>query len=117
MGWTSWRKIAEGSRWFGEDLDHDGPACYELATAGPQGGDLRTVYVGETGNERQRMASYAAHGSHLSRIINQHLRQGWSLWYRAEAMPSKEAAAAMQNRMLARFEYDWNVQLNPTSKT
>jgi len=32
-------------------------------------------------------------------------------------MPSKEAAAAMQNRMLARFEYDWNVQLNPTSKT
>ena len=116
MGWTSWRKIAEGRTWFSEGLDHDGPACYEIAVAGPHGGDLRLVYVGETSNERKRIASYAAHGSHLSKIIDYHLRQGWSLWYRAQAMPSKSAAVAMQNRMLGHFDYDWNIQLNASSK-
>ena len=116
MPWTNWRKVAEGREWFGEKLDWDGPACYELSTAGPQGGDRRIHYVGETTNERKRVANYARNGSHLSRIINQQLRKGWALWYRAQATKSKAAAKAMQNRLLDRFDYDWNIQLNTWGK-
>src|SRR5206468_2569695 len=110
--WTTWRKIADRQGWYGDSLDWDGPACYELATAGPRGGDLRIVYVGETSNERRRMVAYAAHGSHLSKIINSHLRDGWHLHYRAQTLTSKKAAVQMQNNLLAGWVYDWNIQLN-----
>ena len=110
--WTNWRKIATRRDWFDDELDWDGPACYELALVGPRGGGLRVVYVGETSNEKRRVATYARHGSHLSEIINSHLRDGWHLHYRACAGRSKSAAVAMQNNLLARWEYDWNVQLN-----
>ena len=55
MGWTNWRKIAEKGTWCDDELDYDGPACYELAVGGPRGGDIRPVYVGETVNERTRV--------------------------------------------------------------
>lgn len=112
MGWTDWRMIADHGTWYDDDFDWDGPACYELAIAGPSGGDLRQVYVGETKNEKKRIAAYACHGSHLSEIIDDHLRRGWALWYHATALDSKAAAAAMQNRLLKRFKYDWNILLN-----
>lgn len=111
MGWTTWRKIANRQHCFPESLDYDGPSCYELAIAGPRAGALRVVYAGETVNERQRMMDYAIHGSHKAEIINWHLKRGWSLWYRACAKPSKTKARAMQDRLLFRFHYDWNVQM------
>lgn len=116
MGWTKWRKIADRKKWYGDELDWDGPACYELSMAGPRGGDLRPVYVGETANERKRVIAYASHGSHLSEIIKSHLRQRWTLWYRATAMRTKADAVAMQNRLLGRFDYDWNILLNTRGK-
>jgi hypothetical protein len=112
MAWTHWRKIADRKHWFPDTLDWDGPACYELALAGPRGGSCTIVYVGETTNERTRLVAYASHGSHLSRIIAQHLRMGWHLHYRAQAKESKADAVRMQNSLLARFEYEWNIQLN-----
>jgi hypothetical protein len=112
-GWTEWREIARGGEWFDDLLDWDGPACYELGIAGPRGGDLRIVCVGETVNEKKRVAAYARSGSHLAGIIASHLRQGWSLCYRAQAAPSKQAAKRMQDSPLARHEYDWNILLNP----
>lgn len=116
MGWTGWRKIADNQGWYGDELDWDGPACYELAIAGPRGGNLRPVYIGETGNERRRVVAYASHGSHLAEIIDDHLRRGWTIWYRAQGLKSKVAAVAMQNKLLQRFEYDWNIQLNAKGK-
>ena len=116
MGWTKWRKIADQYEWYDEKLDWDGPGCYELAIAGPRGGDLRPVYIGETSNERHRVATYARNGSHLSKIVNQHLRRGWTLWYRAQATRTKAAAKARQDRLLDRFDYDWNIQLNTSGK-
>ncbi len=110
-GWTDWRLIARNGEWFPEALDWDGPACYELAIAGPRGGDLRTVYVGETVNEKKRVAAYARSGSHLADIISSHLRGGWCLYYRAQAMSSKAAAARMEDSLLDRYDYDWNLQL------
>jgi hypothetical protein len=112
MAWTRWRKIAQGRHFFSEELDWDGPACYELALAGPRGGNLRIVYVGETVNERSRVIAYASHGSHLSKIIANHLRRGWCLFYRAQAKGSKFEAVCMQNSLLSKFDYDWNILLN-----
>jgi hypothetical protein len=110
--WTNWRKIADRTSWYDDALDWDGPACYQLGIAGPRGGGLRIVYVGETVSERRRVIAYASHGSHLAEIIDWHLRQGWNLFYRAQLKKSKQAAVKMQNRLLATFEYDWNIQLN-----
>ena len=116
MGWTKWRKIADRKEWYGDELDWTGPACYQLAIAGPRGGDLRIVYVGETKNEATRVIAYATHGSHLSVIIESHPRKGWILWYRATATRTKAEAVAMQNRLLDRFDYDWNALLNTWGK-
>jgi hypothetical protein len=110
--WTAWRKIADRQGWYGDLLDWNGPACYELAIAGSREGALRIVYVGETSNEKRRVIAYAARGAHLSEIINWHIRDGWCLFYRAQAMTSKEGVAQMQNNLLARWQYDWNIQLN-----
>ncbi|HXQ91955.1 MAG TPA: hypothetical protein VN739_03045 [Nitrososphaerales archaeon] len=111
--WTAWRKIADRDFWYDDEFDHDGPACYELAIGGPKYGNIRTVYVGETANEKKRLSAYAQHGSHLSEIIASHLRQGWTLYYRAIAKPTKSAAKQLQNNLLHQFDYDWNLQLNP----
>jgi|GEM_PF-1167823 hypothetical protein len=116
MGWTHWRKIADKQFWYTESLDWDGPACYELAIAGPRGGNGRTVYVGETLNEKKRMAAYAQHGSHLSEVIARHLKNGWHLYYRAQAVNTKGQAKKLQDLLLAQFDYDWNIQLNTWGK-
>lgn len=110
--WTNFRKIADRRHWFDDELDWDGPACYELGIGGPRGGGIRIVYVGETSNEKRRVAAYACHGSHLSKIVASHLRDGWCLYYRACALKSKRAAVIMQNNLLARWKYDWNIMLN-----
>lgn len=112
MAWTRWRLLAAGREWFDGDLDHDGPACYELSIAGPRGGDRQIVYCGHTVNEKKRMSSYGRDGSHLAEIIRAHLKDGWSLYYRGQCCTSKEAAEAMERRMLGRFRYDWNIVLN-----
>jgi hypothetical protein len=89
-----------------------GRVANELGTGGPRGGRIEPHYVGETKNERTRMKQYASDGSHLSRIIDWHLKEGWCLYYRGHKARSKAQAREMQNRMLARYKYDWNEQLN-----
>ncbi len=109
-GWTEWKRLATKSAWFDDDFDdYNGPACYELALAGPSLGDLEIMYVGETKHEKTRIKEYAQHGSHLSHEIDRDLRKGWTLWYRAQAKPTKKQAKAMQDRLLAEYAYPWNV--------
>lgn len=112
MGWTRWRKIAERAEYIDDWSDYDGPAVYELATGGPDGKRIRVHYVGETQCESARIGAYARHGSHLRRIIDDHLDRGWSLYYRAIACTSKDEAKRRQDDLLRRFEYDWNIVLN-----
>jgi len=112
MGWTKWRKIADSKYFYDEEFDYDGATCYEIAIAGSRGGNVRIVYVGETGNEKRRLKEYAKHGSHLSKKINQAVRKGWCIFYRAQAKNSKKEAITMQNNLLDNFEYEWNKQRN-----
>jgi len=106
--WTAWRKLANKKNWYNNEFDYDGPACYELGIGGPRGGNIQPVYVGETANERIRLSSYACHGSHLSAFIDKCLQQGYTLFYRAQALNSKRAAKNMQDNLLKKFLYDWN---------
>jgi hypothetical protein len=106
--WTELRKLSDKDFWYDDGFDYDGPACYELAIAGPRGGQPQIVYVGETGNERARLSCYARNGSHLSAIIDWHLVRGWSLYYRGYALSSKEEAKRMQDSRLSEFFYPWN---------
>ena len=108
MGWTKARLLAYKKDWFDASLDHDGPACYEIGTAGPRGGGIEWHYVGETKNEKKRMSQYGSDGSHLSDLINWHLKQGWHIYYHACAHPTKEAAKRMQDNLLKKYRYDWN---------
>ena len=112
MAWTRWRLLANRKEWFEEKFDYEGASCYELGTGGSRGGSIQPHYVGETKNERARMRQYAKHGSHLSKTIDWHLKEGWCLYYRGTCCASKADAVAMQNRMLAKFKYDWNNLLN-----
>ena len=108
MGWTRPRLLAYKNEWCDVSLDHEGAACYEIGTGGPRGGNIEWHYVGETANEKKRMSQYGRDGSHLSKMINYHLRQGWHIYYHACACLSKEAAKRMQDNLLAKWEYDWN---------
>ena len=110
--WTRLRKIADKKAWYGKDFDNDDPACYEL-WIGKSRSQARPVYIGETDNETRRMKEYASHGSHLSEIIDEYLNRGYSLYYRAIALPSKKAAEQMQDNLLMKFRYDWNILGNP----
>ncbi len=110
--WTYWRKLADKKFWYDDKFDYEGPACYELGIGGPRYRNIQPVYVGETGNEKKRLSDYARHGSHLAHIIAQDIKKGYSLYYRAQAMLSKKDAKRMQNNLLQRFQYAWNIQLN-----
>jgi hypothetical protein len=108
MGWTRPRLLAYRHEWFNASLDHDGPACYEIGTGGPRGGNIQWHYVGETINEKRRMSRYGSDGSHLAKLIHRHLREGWHIYYHARACESKADAKRMQDNLLAKWEYDWN---------
>lgn len=100
--WTKWRKIAEGKQWFPEVTDHCGPACYHLGIGSRRArSNIMPIYVGETDNEERRVSGYAHHGWHIARGINDALLRGFSLYYRAQALPTKSAAKLMQDRLLA----------------
>lgn len=106
--WTELIKIADKNFWYPQNLDYEGPACYELVIAGVRKGNARIVYVGETNNEKCRIAVHARLKSHLSEIIEWHLKQGWHLYYRSQALPTKGRALQMQNRLLSKRYYPWN---------
>lgn len=109
--WSSWRKLCDQDYLYNEHLNWDGPVCYELAVGGPRAGGLEIVYVGESGNARQRLSMHGLERSHLRDTIRAHLRQGWCLFWRVQRKGSKWAAVELQNNLLARFDYPWNIKM------
>ena len=113
---SAWQKIADYDSWFSTAVGYTGPACYELGI-GYRRDYVRVKYVGETSNERRRMYEYATYGSHLRRYIEAELRAGANLYYRAQALKSKQAAITRQNNLLHRRAqegrpYEWNAHGN-----
>lgn len=110
--WTEWRKIAEGDDWFDDKCDHKGSSCYELGLKSLTGRKIVTVYVGHTKNEYNRIRDYARAGSHLWKLIDRVLDEGFVLFYRAQAKSTKLKAKKMEEKLLEENYYAWNKQLN-----
>lgn len=108
MSWTEWRFLANAEEWSNGELDWDGPAVYELGIGGPCGGDIRIMYVGETAGENVRLVAYASGRSHIEHYVDDALRNGWTLYYRASARPTKEDAKRTQDNLLNKHSYPWN---------
>jgi len=106
-------RVADESEYLPENTPQwEGPACYELGVKTMRGRKHEIMYVGETGNLRARISTYARDSSHLGNLIDNELRLGKSLYYRFQRKVSKENAVIMQNNLLARYDYPWNYQRN-----
>ena len=109
MGWTEWRKIAEGNdRRAPAAVGAEGPATYELSLRRPLGGDRTIVYVGETANERARIIEYVQGSTVLEPRIADALQSGRALYQRATVQPTGEAARTFRDSLLVKYGYPWN---------
>ena len=79
------------------------------------------VYVGSTcrgkpGALRQRISEYCTNGSHKADLINDALDRGYELWVRVKTSEKKkkkkEDAEKMENELLEKYNYAWNVRNN-----
>ena len=81
----------------------------------------RVVYVGSTcrgkaGALRNRILEYCRNGSHKEDLINDALRRGYELWVRVKVSQAlddcKANAERMENELLAKYNYAWNIRNN-----
>lgn len=78
------------------------------------------VYLGSTcrgkvGALRARILEYCTNGSHKRDLINDVLRGGYELWVRvkiAGGRNPREKAENMENELLAKYDYAWNIRDN-----
>lgn len=80
------------------------------------------VYVGSTcrgkpGALRGRILEYCRDGSHNEHLMNDALRsRGYGLWVRVKTVegshPSRKDAEDMENDLLDRYDYAWNITNN-----
>ena len=140
-GWTDWVKAmvppnAQGNNLQRRRGNHIGFICKDIKTAFSNEarycgiyewqaiGTLRNqpdyvVYVGSTcrakeGALRQRINEYCTNGSHKANLINDALNRGYELWVRVKVSDSNEEEDAenMENELLERYNYAWNVRNN-----
>ena len=84
--------------------------------------DEVVVYVGSTCRRKQgalrgRILEYCVNGSHKYGIINIALQRGYELWVRVKTSGntsdrSREDAENMENKLLQKYNYAWNLRNN-----
>lgn len=77
----------------------------------------RVVYVGSTCRfecrpMQNRIVAYASNGNHKKDLINGALRREWELWVRFKNARNEDEAKDMENALLERYNYPWNVRHN-----
>lgn len=93
---------------------------YEFYPDGRSRPSLRVVYVGSTcrRNHQQcqpmqnRIVAYTSTGNHKKDLINAALERGWELWVRFKNATDEDQAKAMENALLGRYNYAWNIRNN-----
>ena len=133
--WTDWVKAMVPQNAGGNNLkrrkgNHIGFICTNIRTAFPKCCGIYewratrrrhnyVVYVGSTcrakeGALRQRINEYCTNGSHKANLINDALNRGYELWVRVKVSDSNEEEDAenMENELLERYNYAWNVRNN-----
>ena len=141
-GWSNWKKAMVPPDDGGRNLeprgqDQDGFIYSKIRNAFPdqaehcgiyewqakgtrQGQPNHVVYVGSTcrgkrGALRDRILEYCTNGSHKEDFINKALERGYELWVRvkiAEGRNPSEDAEDMENELLAKYDYAWNIRNN-----
>ena len=92
---------------------------YEFYQDGRSRSSRRVVYVGSScrGNHvclpmRNRIVAYTSTGNHKRDLINAALERGWELWVRFKNATDENEAKAMENALLRRYNYAWNIRNN-----
>lgn len=93
---------------------------YEWRVTKFEGTDPRVVYVGSTcprsrsprQSMRNRIVAYTTNGNHKRELINEALRRGYELWVRFKLTKDENEAMAMEDALLARYDYAWNIRNN-----
>lgn len=76
------------------------------------------VHIGSTSNVhpesslRERVKEYCTNGSHKADLINDALTKGYELWFRVKSAPDRQTAEDLENELLDRYDYAWNVRCN-----
>ena len=76
------------------------------------------VYIGSTSEAhpesslRDRVKEYCTNGSHKAGLINDTLKKGYELWFRVKSAPDRDTAENLENELLDRYDYAWNVRRN-----
>lgn len=115
MGWTYWKKLANKTDYYSNDIEYLGPAVYELGVRGKYKKIITPVYVGETNNLKTRMTTYATTGSHLRSYANKYWRMGYTVFFRFQYADSKKKAKKLQDELLKKYgleRYPWNNNFN-----
>lgn len=108
-------KLRTRTEAFGQNITYSGPATYRLLLMRVGFPITDSVYVGETGNFKERMLQYCNGSSHLEDKISAALRKGYILKVVCIEMSTKSEAIAEQNRWLTLLPdlHPWNTQGKP----
>lgn len=142
-GWTDWKRAMVPPETVGRNLkprgkNQVGLICSSIEDAFPDQAQCcgiyewqarrsdqpnRVVYVGSTCRKKQgllkgRILEYCRNGSHKSDLINEALGRRYELWVRVKISTprcnSRSAAEGMENELLAKYNYAWNIRNNAT---
>ena len=96
-----------------EDKFPDSCGIYEMMIR--KDGNSIPVYVGSTcvykdGKIHARIQKYCHDGDHKAPQINAALKRGYAIWFRVKRSRSKQQAEADENRLLAMYDYAWNIR-------
>lgn len=94
---------------------------YEWKLTDKDGANPSVVYVGSTCPDKpgpgpwylnNRIVAYTKHGHHKAELINDALKRGYELSVRFKTALAQEEASRMENALLGKYNYPWNIRDN-----
>ena len=94
---------------------------YEWRATGHYGVNPSVVYLGSTcppcpgrnpWSLENRIVAYTTHGNHKAELINCALTSGCELWVRFKSASFEREARDMENELLRKYNYAWNIRNN-----
>jgi predicted GIY-YIG superfamily endonuclease len=108
---TDWQLLrTEDGHWaYKEDIEDDGPACYELGIS-RLAGNVHTVYVGHATNLRKRMHDHAIGDKTTRRFMEKSIANGFKVYFRFHRMSSSSEAEELEKKHIQKswWKYCWN---------
>ena len=91
---------------------------YEWKIERPGNGPGIVVYVGSTcpyqekRGLKSRILRYCRDGAHKTELINDAIRRGYELHVRVKSAENEHAAGNLENALLKKYNYAWNIREN-----